>query len=93
MPLITRKPALQRVGGYLIEKYVHIHGCQKIVTIPIPKVRPFIYFLYKQRGGIIYLGVLKKGAMSYIGYPPPRFLTIYGTGSVKKKIDFHYPCT
>ena len=49
-----------------------------------------IHILSLKKGGvIIYLGVLKKGGYVIYRVPPPRFLTIYGTGSVKKKIDFH----
>ena len=77
---------------------MHIHGYQKIWAIPIPKFRPFVYFLFLKRGFIIYLGALKRGGgrlfgtqirtMSYM-VPPPRFITIYGAGSIVKKIDLY----
>ena len=61
---------------------MHIHGCQKIWTIPIPKFRPFVYFLFLKKRGVDHIsGGAEKGGglfgtsirtMSYIGYPSLR---------------------
>ena len=62
---------------------MHIYGCQKIWAIPIPKFRPFIYFLFlKKEGGSYHIsrGAEKGGGglfgthiriIPYIGYPRP----------------------
>ena len=54
------------------------------------------YTLYLKKGVSYIWGRLQGGlfgthirTMPYIGYPPPRFLTIYGEGSVEKKIDLY----
>ena len=74
------------------------------ISMDVRKFGPFQFqnsghsytFFFKKRGFIIYLGALKRGlfgthirTMSYIGYPPPRFKTIYGAGSVEKKMDLY----
>ena len=60
------------------------------------KIQAIHIHFFKKRGFIIYLGALKRGlfgthirTMSYIGYPPQRFKTIYDAGSVEKKMDLY----
>ena len=70
MTLIMRKPDQSNcenknlTGISVSEKYVHIHGCQKIWAFLIPKIRSFIYFLFQKGVGYHIPGGAEKGGYS-----------------------------
>ena len=80
-------------------KYVHIHGCQNIWHIHIPKTeKRAIYFLFfKKMGYVIYLAAQKKGAFRHahphyviLGSYPPTPRDFDGRGFTEQQFSWSW---
>ena len=103
MTLITRNPALCKcenkgLKGIWAKNICIYMGVRIFGPFQFQKSRhSYTFFFLKKKGGLTYTWVRWKRGLfgthictkSYIGYPPPRFETIYCAGSVHTKIDLY----